>query len=181
MRIHEAARRHRVERHRCSDGGQDGLWPHGVSAAAHARVVEAVAEHYRLLTKRPMNIKCMLPARWLEHPQPHVWLATSVENQKQADLRIPHLVPVPAVVHFLGAEPLPGPLDLAPWLEDVEWVITGGESGPRHRGFDVAWVRDMHQQCQAPGVAHFFKQHGGCLIDGVEAKEFPTPRLELAA
>jgi protein gp37 len=87
---------------------------------------------------------------------------------------------VPAVVHFLSSEPLLGPLDLRPWLGDLQWVITGGESGPRHRPCDVAWVRDINAQCAAAGVAHFYKQHGGrthaaggCELDGIEVKQFP--------
>lgn len=139
---------------------------------------------WQLLTKRPMNIARMLPSDWLEQPRPNVWLGTSVEDQERAQLRIPRLLEVPAAVHFLSCEPLLGPLDLRPWLEQMEWVITGGESGPRHRGFDVGWVRDINAQCAGGGVAHFFKQHGGrthaeggCLLDGVEVKEFPSPRL----
>jgi protein gp37 len=143
---------------------------------------------WQLLTKRPMNIARMLPPAWLAHARPNVWLGTSVEEQERAELRIPRLLEVPAAVHFLSCEPLLGPLDLRPWLGDVEWVITGGESGSQHRPFDVAWVRDINAQCATAGVPHFFKQHGGrthaeggCLLDGDEVKEFPTPRYPLAA
>ena len=64
-----------------------------------------------LLTKRPMNIKRMLPSEWLRNPRPNVWLGASVELQKWAELRIDALLEVPAVVHFLSAEPLLGPLN----------------------------------------------------------------------
>jgi protein gp37 len=63
-----------------------------------------------------MNIARMLPAAWLEQPRSNVWLGTSVEDQVRAALRIPHLVRVPAVLHFLSCEPLLGPVDLEPWL-----------------------------------------------------------------
>lgn len=141
-----------------------------------------------LLTKRPMNIKRMLPHEWLVKPRPNVWLGTSVELQKWAGLRIDALLEVPAVVHFISAEPLLGPLDLTSWLPNLDWVITGGESGAKHRPFDLEWVRDLDRQCRVSGVAHFFKQvggvhhaDGGCLLDGEEVKEFPSPRLSLAA
>jgi protein gp37 len=141
-----------------------------------------------LLTKRPMNIKRMLPAEWLVRPRPNVWLGTSVELQKWAELRIEALLEVPAVVHFISAEPLLGPLNLTRWMPRINWVITGGESGPKRRAFDIDWVRDIDRQCQGFGVAHFFKQvgglhpeDGGCLLDGYEVKQFPMPRLELAA
>jgi protein gp37 len=141
-----------------------------------------------LLTKRPMNIKKMLPSAWQRSPRPNVWLGTSVELQKWAPLRIEALLEVPAVVHFLSAEPLLGPLNLTQWLPRINWVITGGESGPKHREFELGWVRDINEQCRGFGVSHFFKQvggvhhaDGGCLLDGYEVKQFPFPRVALAA
>ncbi len=70
-----------------------------------------------LLTKRPQNIAKMLPdhrvgAQPWGDGWPNVWLGTTAENQQQADLRIPHLLSVPARVHFLSCEPLLGPIDL---------------------------------------------------------------------
>ncbi|HVB15558.1 MAG TPA: phage Gp37/Gp68 family protein [Stellaceae bacterium] len=70
-----------------------------------------------LLTKRPQNIAKMLPdprtgIRPWENGWPNVWLGTTTENQKEADLRIPHLLAVPAAKHFISAEPLLGPVDL---------------------------------------------------------------------
>jgi len=142
-----------------------------------------------LLTKRPMNIRRMLPAEWLRRPRPNVWLGTSVELQRWAERRIEHLLDVPATVHFISAEPLLGPLDLTPWLGRVNWVISGGESGTQHRPLDIEWVRDLDAQCRVHHVAHFFKQHGGrspmdggCdVYPGIEVKNFPQPRLRLAA
>ena len=74
---------------------------------------------WQILTKRPMNIKRMYPKRWLENPPHNVWLGTSVGLQKWADLRIPALLEVPAVVHFLSCEPLLGPLNLEPYWARV--------------------------------------------------------------
>jgi protein gp37 len=154
------------------DAPRDRLW----------RLIEATPWlDWQLLTKRPMNIARMLPRAWLEHPRPNVWLGSSVEDQQRAELRIPHLVKVGAVVHFLSCEPLLGALKLEPWLDNVQWVISGGESGPHYRPVDVEWIRDLNAQCTARGVAHFFKQHGGrthsaggCELDGTEIKEFPA-------
>ena len=84
-----------------------------------------------LLTKRPGNITGMVPAAWLQEPRPNVWYGTSVENQKTAERRLPHLLGVPAAVRFLSCEPLLEPVSLAAWLHGVQWVITGGESGPK--------------------------------------------------
>jgi protein gp37 len=133
--------------------------------SVRARLWELIAAtpwlDWQLLTKRPMNIRHMLPPAWLEAPRPNVWLGTSVEDQQHADLRIPHLVSVPARVRFLSCEPLLGPADLTPWLGELHWVITGGESGPQARPCDPAWVRSLRDQCQAAGVALFHKQWGG--------------------
>jgi protein gp37 len=138
---------------------------------------------WQLLTKRPMNLRRMLPAIWLAQPRPNVWVGTSVEDQVRADLRIPHLVAVPAIVHFLSCEPLLGPVDLTPWLGELDWIITGGESGPRHRPMDVDWVRDLRDQCESAGVALFHKQNGGRTpktggreVDGRTWDQFPMPQ-----
>jgi protein gp37 len=183
----QEGRRHRVfcasmadvfEFHPQLDAARVRLW---------ALIEQTPQLDWLLLTKRPMSIARMLPAAWLEQPRPNVWLGTSVEDQERAELRIGHLLEVPAVVQLISAEPLLGPLDLEPWLDRLDWVISGGESGPHHRRFDIAWVREIDRQCRRQHVAHFFKQHGGlhpedggCLLDGRERKEFPTSRQEWA-
>lgn len=63
-----------------------------------------------LLTKRPQNIRKFLPID-RRGPRPNIWLGTTVENQAEAERRIPHLLDVPAVLHFVSAEPLLGPVD----------------------------------------------------------------------
>lgn len=74
-----------------------------------------------LLTKRPENIKPMLieAGRGFQDLPPWVWIGTSVENQEQADARIPHLLEVPAGVRFLSCEPLLGPIDLSEWIAPI--------------------------------------------------------------
>jgi protein gp37 len=135
-----------------------------------------------LLTKRPQNIRRMLPASWLERPQPNVWLGTSAETHLWADLRIPRLLEAPAVVHFVSAEPLLDDLDLRAYLgpDRVNWVIAGGESGAGHRPLDPEWVRSLQVQCAVGGAGFFFKQvggrthaTGGRLLDGREWLESP--------
>jgi protein gp37 len=71
---------------------------------------------WMLLTKRPQNIRAMVPPSWLEAPRANVWLGTTVEDQRRAEERIPHLLAVPAAVRFLSCEPLLGPVDLTQWL-----------------------------------------------------------------
>lgn len=138
-----------------------------------------------LLTKRPQNISRMLPADWGDG-YPNVWLGTTVENQTEADRRIPHLLAVPAAVRFLSCEPLLGPVDLRQWIGSrpyigastyggvdgfrrcdlsgstglLDWVICGGESGPGARPMHPDWARSLRDQCEAAGVAFHFKQWG---------------------
>ena len=114
-----------------------------------------------LLTKRPHNMPHMVPDSWQQDGwPPNVWAMTSVEDQQQATHRIPLLLDVPAVVRGLSVEPLIAPVDLSPWLADIQWVIVGGESGPHARRIYPDWVRTIRDQCQGFGVAFFFKQWG---------------------
>lgn len=69
---------------------------------------------FMILTKRPQNLPDYLPADW-GAGYPNVWLGTTVENQEEADRRIPHLLATPAV-RFLSCEPLLGPVDIGPWI-----------------------------------------------------------------
>jgi protein gp37 len=144
---------------------------------------------WQLLTKRPENVWPMVPwrARWPEN----VWIGTSVENSRQT-FRVDILRELPAAVRFISAEPLLGSLFLngkpsrqALSLDAVDWVIAGGESGPRHRPVDLDWVRELRDACLAAKVPFFYKQQGGRTsksgrrdLDGRTWSEFPptSPR-----
>jgi protein gp37 len=89
---------------------------------------------------------------------PNIWMGVSVENQEFCD-RIEDLRSTRAHVRFLSLEPLLGPIpDLR--LDGIDWVIVGGESGPRARPMHPDWARDLRQQCQVAKVPFFFKQWG---------------------
>jgi protein gp37 len=113
---------------------------------------------YQLLTKRPERFFENLPKDW-DSGWPNVWLGVSIENEDYLYRR--HLLcALPAKLRFLSLEPLLGPLNLGP-LRNIDWVITGGESGPNARPMDPDWVRDIRDQCVDAGVPFFHKQHGG--------------------
>ncbi len=83
----------------------------------------------------------------------------SVENEDVAE-RIDFLRKTKAKVKFLSLEPLIGALkDLN--LQNIDWVIVGGESGHRPRPMKAEWVVDIQEQCKNADVAFFFKQWGG--------------------
>jgi protein gp37 len=108
-----------------------------------------------------------------------VWLGVSVEN---ADYkwRINNLCRTPATIKFLSLEPLLGPLsDLD--LRGIDWIIAGGESGPKARRMEIEWVRSIRDQCNAAGTAFHFKQWGGVnkrrtgrVLDGRTWDDLPT-------
>ena len=121
-------------------------------------------------------------------PLPNVWLGTSCETQKYADERIPLLLKSPAVVHFISAEPLLGPIDLTwpetlypdgppmccdgrecgcmglptdpPLLYGIDLVIVGGESGRSARSCNINWIRSIVKDCKQWNTAVFVKQLG---------------------
>ena len=137
------------------------------------RIGDAIAKHHGDALFWTYSGPALPELRW---PLPNVWLGTSVENRAAADDRIPHLLATPAAARFVSCEPLLSGVDLEPWLGDalvvnpdgsrfrngrgIDWVIVGGESGPSARPFDLAWARDLRDQCAAAGVAYFFKQMG---------------------
>jgi protein gp37 len=117
---------------------------------------ECPQHQFQVLTKRAERLEALAPAL---RPPPNVWLGVSVENARYA-WRIDHLRRVPAHVRFLSIEPLLGPIPRLR-LDDIHWVIVGGESGHGARPTDVDWVRDIRDQCRCARVPFFFKQWGG--------------------
>ena len=111
---------------------------------------------FQMLTKRAGRLNQI--DRDLDWP-PNVWMGVSVENADYYQ-RIHDLRHTRAQVKFLSLEPLLGPLDKLP-LAEIDWVIVGGESGPRARAMDPNWVLSIRNQCQRAGVPFFFKQWGG--------------------
>jgi protein gp37 len=89
----------------------------------------------------------------------NVWMGVSVENQNYT-FRIDHLRKTRAHVKFLSLEPLLGRLSNLD-LENINWVIVGGESGPKARSMDEEWVIEIQNQCQISRIPFFFKQWGG--------------------
>jgi protein gp37 len=92
-------------------------------------------------------------------PLPNVWLGTSIESDRYSG-RADELRQAPTAVRFVSAEPLLGGLPSLQ-LAGIDWLIAGGESGPRHRPLDLDWVRELRDRCAAERVAFFFKQVGG--------------------
>jgi protein gp37 len=155
--------------------------PPGFVYSVFEVMAEAHWHTFQVLTKRPQNIMPYMKLYGIggatDHARPwprNVWIGTSVENQKAADERIPHLLKVPARVRFLSMEPLLGPVDLGIVVDPlygvlssltetgpgIHWIIAGGESGANARPMHPEWARSLRDQAQAAGVAFHFKQWG---------------------
>jgi protein gp37 len=161
-----------------------GEWvPREWIKAVNGCFVDTPQHTHMILTKRAARMReeaslCPFP--------PNCWLGVSVEDQQTADERIPLLLQAPAVVRFVSAEPLLESVDMSRYLRrafiagetkpstaiggppyavarlsaGLSWVIVGGESGPKARPCNVAWIRSVKEQCQYAGVACFVKQVG---------------------
>ena len=90
----------------------------------------------------------------------NVWLGVSAENQLWFDWRWKFLQKIPAVIKFISYEPALGPLKLPNHGPLPNWLISGGESGPKARPLNPQWVRDIIADCYRKGVAPFHKQWG---------------------
>lgn len=143
-----------------------------------------------LLTKRLENAPRFL-ADWMKDFPPHVWMGTSVEDQKAANERIPYLLKIPAQIKFLSVEPMLSSVDLTRipippipavmnslhrasiFAPSVQWVIVGGESQVNCRPFEVEWARDLLRQCRDSGTKFWMKQLGGHPYSRHELADLP--------
>jgi protein gp37 len=118
-----------------------------------------------LLTKRPESERAFL--KWPEN----VWIGVSVEDQPRADERIPKLLELPVAHRFVSYEPALGPVEFQPvWFggyesctghypRQIDWLIVGGESGPRARPCNLEWIRLVIVECDVRTPC-FVKQLG---------------------
>lgn len=139
---------------------------------------------FLLLTKRPSNINKYIPDSWKINPPVNVMFGTSPVDQETSNKLIVQLSKVNGQ-RFLSVEPQLEKINLMAKVNDgtdlvlldlVDWVINGGESGPRKRLFNCDWARIIRDDCRSKGVPFFFKQ-----IDKVQAiprdlivREFPV-------
>ncbi len=134
---------------------------------------------FQVLTKRSSLMRNFINNRYKNKFAPeHIWLGTSIEDKTKRS-RIKHIQEMNASVRFLSIEPLIGPPGNLN-LKKIQWVIVGGESGPKARPMNLAWVQSVRDQCIKQSVPFFFKQWGGFRpksggreLDGKEWNQFP--------
>lgn len=166
-------------------------------------IKETPSLDWQLLTKRPQNIRKMLPEDWGSTGYSNVWLGFTAEDQVRFEQRKRFLDEIPARVWFVSYEPAIGALRIADDDPKPNWLISGGESGHGARPMISQWTRDIIADCRRLGIAAFHKQwgaygnnplvqesgfsitevkeidqhgKGGGLVDGKLVREFPSSR-----
>jgi protein gp37 len=160
---------------------------------------------FMILTKRARRAGWL--AKWAG-VCPNVWIGVTTENQRRADERIPALLRTPAALRFVSVEPMLDRMDLGrylgvvhediaetmnpdggaaqgaffhnPWMEGIDWVIVGGETGPKARPMDPDWARAVRDQCKEAGVPFFFKQMAerAPIPEDLMVREFPKEKKQ---
>ena len=127
---------------------------------------------YQILTKRARRMADWCLNKYSEYNNRnrilpnHIWMGVSVETEKYK-FRIEYLKKIPAKIRFISFEPLLGQINLdKKSLNGIDWVIVGGESGPRARRMRKEWVDKIFVACKKAGVPFFFKQWGTYDIEG---------------
>lgn len=140
--------------------------PAGIVARAFDLIRRTPNLDWLMLSKRAHRISGLLPTDWGEG-YPNVWLGVTVGDAKGL-WRAEALRQIPAVVRFLSVEPLLEEIE-KPDFRGIDWVIAGGESGPKCRPMELAWARGVRDATHGAGGAFWMKQLGG----------FPSPRHQL--
>lgn len=158
--------------------------------AAYSVMADNRQHKFLILTKRPDRMVEFQEWKSTQHgiewwPSDNIWHGTSVEDQEQANKRLPWLFKVRGKIRFLSCEPLLGPIELIdiatvnavnhlfgddyPPYYGIQWVIAGGESGSDAQPMHISWVRSLRDQCKNAGVPFFFKQWGEWAIEQADS------------
>ncbi|HEU4386652.1 MAG TPA: phage Gp37/Gp68 family protein, partial [Blastocatellia bacterium] len=156
---------------------------------AVARVMTAAKWHtFQVLTKRSARMRDLLSEKIrFAAQESNIWWGVSVENKRHGLPRVDDLRASCAANRFLSIEPLLE--DLGEFnLDKIDWIIVGGESGPKARPMQLDWVRGIQRQCEESRVAFFLKQLGGsrgkrggeeALLDGRLWRDQPARTVHL--
>lgn len=160
---------------------------------------------FQVLTKRPDRMLDVLGGKsgagLSAPPLPNVWWGVSAGNRRMWQKRVPLLLQLPAAVRFVSIEPclenmvdelfticLCSGWNLPPYDDKIDWLIVGGESGPKRRPFELAWLRRIVEAARTYDTPIFVKQdtayragERGRIPDDLWIHEFPTPRLAVSA
>ena len=137
------------------------------------KTIQATPQHtYQILTKRPERMFLYFRRRSIPE---NVWLGATIEGRDQVN-RLEYLKKIAACTKFISFEPLIsdiGKIDLS----GIDWVIVGGESGPKARPMEKNWVLSIKQQAQKLNIPFFFKQWGTWGADKIRRNKKANGRL----
>lgn len=131
---------------------------------------------FQILTKRPERASVILNSNFTVDLPENVWFGITTENQEQFDRRKNYLYKIPAQVKFLSIEPMLSEIELDHFtLTHIDWVIVGGETGPKARYMNPGWARSIRDQCKEYGIPFFFKQMSkkAPIPEDLNIKQFP--------
>jgi protein gp37 len=128
-------------------------------------IIKRFPQHiFMVLTKRPNRMLDCLDLIYRKERfgaalgfWDHVYIGATVESDKQK-WRIRILQKIPASRRFVSVEPMLSSVDLSPWLDKINWVICGAETGPGKRPMQIEWAMDLQRQCADAGIPFFFKK-----------------------
>ena len=136
-------------------------------------VIRDTPQHrYQILTKRAERMEEYFKDRTVPD---NAWLGVTVENKKMK-YRIDHLSAIDTKIHFLSCEPLLEDLGELK-LENIQWIIVGGESGVQARPMKEEWVLNIKAQAHVNNIPFFFKQWGTWGQDGVKRNKKVNGKL----
>ena len=136
-------------------------------------IIQTPHHRYQILTKRPAQMQDYFEKRTVPN---NVWLGVSVENKRNGLPRIDVLRKINCKVRFLSCEPLLEDLESIN-LQNIHWVIVGGESGTKARPMSKEWVLNIKKQCNEQKTQFFFKQWGTWGVDGIKRSKHHNGRI----
>lgn len=136
-------------------------------------IMKSHPEHqFLLLTKRPDNLfkvinyfenETYISLSYYSWKYKNIWFGVSVENQATADERIPLLLKLkdinPNIKLWVSVEPMLGEVDLSKWINKIDWVVVGAESGKHRRYCPPIYMHTLVQQCVGSNIPIFIKQY----------------------
>jgi protein gp37 len=139
------------------------------------RKIRINSQHtFQILTKRPERMSRFIKKFQPEFMPENLWIGVTAENQYQYEKRSYELASINCRVKFVSIEPMLSSIELFGYVPD--WVIVGGETGPKARTMNPDWVRSIRDQCKAESIPFFFKQMSNKqpIPDDLMIKEFPV-------
>ena len=117
-----------------------------------------------IITKRIERFNKCIPLDW-GSGYDNVWIICTVENQKNADKRLPIFKSLPIKHKSIASEPILSKIDMSKYLDEtIKMVVAGGESGFKARICDYEWIIDIRRQCVEKNIPFWFKQTGTKLL-----------------